>query len=298
MNPFMAGPSKPHEVLTPLPFPPFPSLPSFVSPSLAPIPNSSDEDDDYSDDEEYLAQAIHSVEQASLLSAGDEKGNLHLLYKGAIDLGCIPLGRYTDIISCLVYETVTTPRTVDRPARHNLRLALLLSVPLSHTVQTPPVPPVIASALPPRKRYPKEASTVIRVYLDIPNFPSKELALLSHASSCIQALLSYIYTTFDDARKLWEEALSLGTKWLSRLESPDGPLPALQLLQLLLTGKPANTDLHEYLASKNTERSLLKWETSLNAATAKLRNAAFMSITPACERIILWIDQMREWARM
>ena len=62
---------------------------------------------------------------------------------------------------------------------------------------------------------------------------------------------------------------------------------------LLMTGRPSRA-LHDFLASKMNERALGKWEHATAVALAGIKNM-FMSLTPATERALLLLDEIRAW---
>lgn len=245
INPFAAGFSKPYVPTKTLTLDRFPEV--FSAP--APSDESGDETDLIPDPE--IEQALGLVENPSILTLADEGGNLHLLYQGGISLGSIALGEGVDVIAAPVSKVITRPKTPFRPVSYALEICLLASVPCDR-FQT--CHPAIAAGLPPTVPTSEEASAVFKVSVQLPLLPSTEVAMLARASTCIKHLLSHAFEAFDEARKGWEEVRGMGNKWLDRLRDDSSLLPELQLTMLLLTGRPSNTNMHEYFASKNTER--------------------------------------------
>lgn len=283
-NPFLPGFQKPYVPAVPLSLAPFPTLATV-------LPLSSGHDEATAADESeneptltgYPKLAINPSEEAiaehsrladnpTLLTAGDEKGRLHLLLDGAISLGSVALGKHTDVISCFVQQTVSQNRTpFAQYPRHALQLSLLISVPTppaaptAAAVAAKQLPTAIQDALAGRGTLSSQSKTtghgsgdvqhVLRCLIELPSFPSSEIALLARAATQIKSLLSHALETFDEARKAWEEARELQIKWLDRLKDDEcATYPELQLLLLLLTGRPGNSNMHDYLAGKNTER--------------------------------------------
>lgn len=307
VNPFAPGFSKPYVPETTFALGRFPSVPQVTLPDL------NDDELDLIPDRE-TEEALGIIEHPSVLALGDDSGNLQFLYKGAIDLGSIKLGEGLDIIAAPVARTIITPKTPFKPVNYSVELLVLASVPhqaaaTTHNSLAPHVMPLAASA--------PGASSVVQFSIRVPHLPSSELSMLERASTSVRALLSHAYEAFDEARKGWEEVRGLGKKWLDRLkEEPDPVLPELQLLTLLLTGRPFNNNMHEYFASKNTERvrpecdvlhsssptdvkalqNLETWETNHLKAAARIRDTAFQHLNPVYERLTLWLTQMRGWA--
>ena len=219
--------------------------------------------DSFQGEDEFESTLVDDIEEQrslwnpTMLMAGDEKGNLHLLFGGAISLGTISLGKQTDIISAFIANTATKSATPLSRTSHCLTLSLLISVPTNSTSQIPGLPAPILNVMPPRKAFSQQTQIVMRCLMKIPNCPSEEITLLARAATGIRASLSHAFEALDDARKAWEEAKEMGQKWLHRLKEDSHAasiVPSYQLLTLLLTGRPANTNLHDYFASKNTEK--------------------------------------------
>lgn len=265
----------------PLSIPPFPTL-ARTSP-LSPghdKPTAGDESENeptltgypiagINGSEEAIAEHNRLADNPTLLTAGDEKGRLHLLLGGAISLGSIALGKHTDIISCFVQQTLSHPRTpFSQYPRHALQLSLLVSVPTPTAAPAAAaaaqLPAVIHAALSARSTSSPNGKTtghgsgdvqhVLRCTIELPSFPSSEITLLARAATQMKSLLAHALEAFDEARKAWEEARELQVKWLDRLKDDCETYPELQLLLLLLTGRPGTSSMHDYLAGKNTER--------------------------------------------
>lgn len=183
----------------------------------------------------------------------DETGRLHFLYKGAISLGSIQLGEGVGIIATPIEEVNISPKTPFRPISYDLNMSILASVPHDRVDSSHPAIVAGLSDISPTS---EGASTVFRLSIKLPDFPSNKVSMLATASTSIRNLLKHAFEAFDEARKGWEEVRGLGNKWLDRLKDDDSAslLPELQLAMLLLTGRPSNTNMHEYFASKNTER--------------------------------------------
>lgn len=188
------------------------------------------------------------VENPTLLLLGQD-GNLHLLYDGAISCGFIKLGENVDIISASISKVVQKPKTPFKPVHYASQLSVIASVETGHQAD---YPPAIAAVVPDQE---SSAGTVLHLNIQVPHLPSTEVSALARASTAINHLLGHAFEAFDEARKGWEEVRIMGKKWLDRLtDESHSLLPEYQLLTLLLTGRPSNTNMHEYFASKNTER--------------------------------------------
>ena len=215
-------------------------------------------DDELKGSQEDDAENERNIWSPTLLMAGDERGNLHFLLGGAISLGTINLGKQTDIISAFIANSRSKPGTPLSPTSHNLSISVLMSVPNPYSTGThlPALPGAVLDAMLPRKDLSQGTQTVMRCLIDIPHFPSEEITSLARAASAFRICLSLAFEALDDARKAWEEAKEMGRKWLDRLKDDESAnLPSFQLILLLLTGRPANANMHDYLASKNTERA-------------------------------------------
>ena len=280
-NPFLPGFQKPYVPAVPLAVPPLPTLPrtSPLSPGSDDPPTADENENEptltgyptpgVNGSEEAIAEHNRLADNPTLLTAGDERGRLHLLLGGAISLGSVALGKHTDIISCFVQQTRSHARTpFAQYPRHGLQLSLLVSVPTPPAAPaaaaTTQLPAVLQAAIALRSTPPPHAKTaghgsgdvqhVLRCTIELPSFPSSEITLLARAATQIQSLLAHALEAFDEARKAWEEARELQIKWLDRLKDDCAMYPELQLLLLLLTGRPGTSNMHDYLAGKNTER--------------------------------------------
>lgn len=282
-HPFLQGLQKPFVPNTAFEMPAFPTLPGIHKASPGSAPEDGEDVDNsltWNEEEDGSLVLASKTETPNTLFAGDEYGRLHLLYGGSISLGAIELGKETDIISAFLCgpPRVTRQKSPFNPrASYATTLSLLVSVPLDTARESDlPEPVLEALHLAPRPpatgrkgqhlnasaEHPDQsgAQAVLRLTVDIPSFPSSELALLARASSNISSLLSHAFEPFDQARQAWEEANSLARQWLGRLQDdPDagtheGKSPQLKLLLLLLTGRPVDTDMHDFFANKNSER--------------------------------------------
>jgi len=249
VNPFAAGFSKPYVPTVNFALQSFPTLPRTVA-SAFESQGSEDEVDLVPDDS--TKEALRLVENPSLLLCGHEDGSLHLLWEGAIDLGRVNLGPDVDIISASLTSSTIHPKTPFRRISHSTNICVLASIP---STATDTCHTAISQILPRQTSDLQDASTVAKFNLHLPNFPSPEISQLAQASTSIRKLLAHAFEAFDEGRKAWEEVRGMSKKWLGRLqEDSQSPLPEMQLLTLLLTGRPSNTNMHEYFASKNTER--------------------------------------------
>lgn len=222
------------------------------------------------------------VDELSLLVAGDEGGRVHLFLNGSVLLGSIEVGQP-------VRGSQVLPSTPGAPSQ---ALAVLLESGTALSLRT------VDLALPPA------------------------LVVLAAQSSMLRSALQHAMDALQHARVGWDESRRIGKGWLGRLsetsraqastflpspayldkvralrEPPDtAPQPPVsQLLLLLMTGR-ASAPLHDFLASKMNERVLSKWETTTASALEDLRKAAFASVVPAVERVVVLVDELRAWA--
>lgn len=281
-NPFtQGGLQKPFVPAEPFNLPPFPKLPDKHTASPAAQDLDATEDSEAWNDEED-AEAVGLATKTdcpTVLFAGDERGRLHLLYGGSILLGSLSFGEKTDIISAFICGPPSTTRQqspFNSRSQCSTTVSLLVSVPHANAHDSN-IPPTLLETLGLPQRLPPTAKgrrqspivqeqqeesaeqSVLRLIVEIASFPSPELSLLSRAATGIASILSHAFEAIDAARQAWEEAQDLGGKWVGRLKDDDDGVtevksPELKLLLLLLTGRPANTDMHEMFANKNSER--------------------------------------------
>lgn len=261
----MHGLNKPFVPALSFKMPPFPSLAAMTSPIPDSTPSMPDEEQpslNLEDDQSAEFERPGEIWNPTIAFIGDDRGNLNFLLGAAVPLGALNLGKHTDIISCFVLKSKSTDTNPYRTrARHNLVLSALVSIPLNSINQNPPLPAMITDALPKNAGHrSSRTQSVLRLQIRLPSHPSYEMTLLARAASAIHDLLAALYTFLDDARKAWEESLEQAERWLGRLKDDDGEnfRVDLQLLMLLLTGRPSGMNMHEYLASKNTERVRLR----------------------------------------
>lgn len=246
INPFAAGFSKPYVPAVPFSLGRFPAVPSSDTPD-SDMRNVEEEPDLIPDGE--AEEELRLVENPTLLTLG-HSGSLHLLYNGAVVLGSIDLGSDVDIIAAAISRVITKPKTPFNRATHALELSVIASAGQQDGAK---YPHAVGAALP--QGVPSDVATVMNLTVRIPRLPSIEVSNLARASTAINTLLAHAFEAFDEARKGWEEVRGMGRKWLDRLrDDSHSLLPELQLLTLLLTGRPSNANMHEYFASKNTER--------------------------------------------
>lgn len=231
------------------------NLPSLVPPRRNLVDADSDSEDvDGIDFRDEALEAELKAWKPTLLLAGDGSGRLHLLLDGTVSLGSVMLGQDADIIAASIAGLHATAPSPLRPAMYSLTVSILMSI--STTMPLDHIPAAISSCLQlSPSNTPANSQTVIHCFADIPHSPSQETNNLARACSAIQTLLAHATEAFDIARKAWEESNQMRKRWLDRLNDDQPGMSAmLQLLMLLLTGKPVNNNLHEFFASANTQR--------------------------------------------
>ena len=69
------------------------------------------------------------------------------------------------------------------------------------------------------------------------------------------------------------------------------------LSALLLTGRPSD-GLADVLSSQQQSVSLNRWETSMSDALVKIRDYCDRRIAPACQRLLVLLQDVRGWAAL
>lgn len=227
----------------------------------------------------------------SLLIVGDDHGLLHLYLAGSVLLGSINLEPgYTVVGASLLSPRPDTPATTTR-----------LSVLLSSSS---------ASNIP-------QLSTSTLAFAVPPS-----LEVFVHHSTQLRLSISHAFEALQEARSLWDESRRVSKAWVARLAdlvtshggTSSGALgdflcsddswwfdeketnPPITLLLLLLVQGRASKAVHALLASKPNERVLAKLESSTASALEKLRQVTYMSIAPAIEQVILFLEELKSWA--
>lgn len=144
--------------------------------------------------------------------------------------------------------------------------------------------------------------------------PSSATSENLRLSSLASQLLTSAIKAFEGACSAWKDAREQGRRFISKVEdmgkAQDVVLEArYQLGMLLLSGRP-NDALRDFLGTKNTERvsltrhsrgtaahtigqALVKWESSMNAAILKLREAIYQTLVPTLERLMIIANDRR-----
>ncbi|GAA5850232.1 hypothetical protein JCM8547_001052 [Rhodosporidiobolus lusitaniae] len=202
----------------------------------------------------------------TLLVVGDSEGKVHLYLGGSVFLGSFPASLSSSSPSSILHLSL-----LPSSSPTSLRLALYSS-PTPSSLSLHP----LSLTLPP------SLSSIVAL----------STALHSHTLHAFSAL--------QEARNAWDEARRIGKGWLVRLADVSRPHgithpPHLQLLLLLTTGRPS-ASLHDFLASKMNERGLVKWEFAMSAALGRLRSVGWTSLAPACERVVVMIEEVLAWS--
>ncbi|KAG8875903.1 hypothetical protein FRB97_004639 [Tulasnella sp. 331] len=210
--------------------------------------------------------------QNSLLIVSDDIGHLHMFLEGSYPLGQVDVGRKCSTIS------VIKP-SLEKP------------VLLAHNIAG-------------------HSTNLLPTSIELPLLASPSLRSVSKMSSSVRALLVYIARTLEDMRRAWFGTDSLdggrdaGKKWLKLLEEKEKQLDGrkkthaiYELTNLLFTGKTSGA-MREFLggSGKLSERGMAQWESTVHGALTVLQESAERKLAPACERLVILLEEIRGWS--
>ncbi|KIO23930.1 hypothetical protein M407DRAFT_26630 [Tulasnella calospora MUT 4182] len=164
----------------------------------------------------------------------------------------------------------------------------------------------------PKRTRPNAPSTSpAPVMLRFPLLESQSLKNVAKVSTTVRTLLSYIIKVLEEMRKAWfgteslEGGRDVGRKWIKVLEEQermfDGATtktnPIWELTNLLFTGKTSGA-MREFLGGhgKLSERGMAQWESTVQGSLTILQESAERRVSPACERLIIVLEEARGWA--
>ncbi|KAG8951639.1 hypothetical protein FRC04_005927 [Tulasnella sp. 424] len=147
--------------------------------------------------------------------------------------------------------------------------------------------------------------------LRFPLLDSQSLKNVAKVSTTVRTLLSYIIKVLEEMRKAWfgteslEGGRDVGRKWIKVLEEQERAFegatsktnPIWELTNLLFTGKTSGA-MREFLGGhgKLSERGMAQWEATVQGSLTILQESAERRISPACERLIIVLEEVRGWA--
>ncbi|KAG8962414.1 hypothetical protein FRC00_009620 [Tulasnella sp. 408] len=147
--------------------------------------------------------------------------------------------------------------------------------------------------------------------LRFPLLESQSLKNVAKVSTTVRTLLAYIIKVLEEMRKAWfgteslEGGRDVGRKWIKVLEEQermfDGATsktnPIWELTNLLFTGKTSGA-MREFLGGhgKLSERGMAQWESTVQGSLTVLQESAERRVSPACERLIIVLEEVRGWA--
>ncbi|CAE6462052.1 unnamed protein product [Rhizoctonia solani] len=146
----------------------------------------------------------------------------------------------------------------------------------------------------------------------VPLATTPETLKVARASSTVKALLEYIHLGIEELEVIWcgrpkdgrGGVKDVGSFWaqiiLEKERAHAGRVtlgPIAQLTLLLLTGR-ATDSLQDFLGGggKLTDRSINHWEQMVSHALIRMRDYASQRITPAAERMVVVLEEIRGWA--
>ncbi|WOO81875.1 uncharacterized protein LOC62_04G005390 [Vanrija pseudolonga] len=130
--------------------------------------------------------------------------------------------------------------------------------------------------------------------------PRSTLALAESADK-LETLLDVILRGLEAAQNAFKESEKQTMIWREELETcaeqqgmstPDVHADLFRLLMISRSG-PA---VAEWLGNRMTNRTVAKWESTLETAFSTIKKVITESITPALERIMLVLDEMAGWS--
>ncbi|KAG8908102.1 hypothetical protein FRB99_000546 [Tulasnella sp. 403] len=139
---------------------------------------------------------------------------------------------------------------------------------------------------------------------------SSSLRHVAKASTTVCALLTYLTKVLEEMRRAWFGTPSLeggretGRKWIRVLEEKEEMFegatktnPIFELTNLLFTGKTSGA-MREFLggSGKLSERGMAQWEATVQGALSVLQESAERRLSPACERLIIVLEEVRGWS--
>ncbi|CAE7060759.1 unnamed protein product [Rhizoctonia solani] len=146
----------------------------------------------------------------------------------------------------------------------------------------------------------------------VPLATTPETLKVARASSTVKALLEYIHLGIEELEIIWcgrskdgrGGVRDVGSFWykiiLEKERAHAGRItlgPIAQLTLLLLTGR-ATDSLQDFLGGggKLTDRSINHWEQIVSHALIRMRDYASQRISPAAERMVIVLEEIRGWA--
>ncbi|KAI0778173.1 anaphase-promoting complex, cyclosome, subunit 4-domain-containing protein [Trametes elegans] len=231
------------------------------------------------DTQQTFPEAVDETDDTnvnSILAVSDDVGNIHLFLEGSYPLGHIPMGGEA------------TPRTL-----YKLREYFFVHAGPASDPESPAV-------------------TLQPLVFKLPYLTGRHYRDVARVSSAARELVWYSIRVVKEMRAVWfgsdtnAGARDMGPKWVRALEERqrnefghEEPFALLDMTCLLTTGRTSEA-LLDYLGSGEImgERSLQRWEMIMGEALTRLRDLAEKRVAPACQRLLLLLQEVRGWAEL
>ncbi|KAL1412364.1 hypothetical protein Q8F55_000108 [Vanrija albida] len=168
---------------------------------------------------------------------------------------------------------------------------------------TPRVLPDVLAISPPRNAGPSASLLTGTLLLadGTPAPPPPSTLALAESADMLETLLDIILRGLEAAQNAFKESEKQTMIWREELETcaeqqgmstPDVHADLFRLLMISRSG-PA---VSEWLGNRMTNRTVAKWESTLETAFSTIKKVITESISPALERIMLVLDEMAGWS--
>ncbi|KAG6899924.1 hypothetical protein C0993_005314 [Termitomyces sp. T159_Od127] len=220
---------------------------------------------------------VDNINVNSLLVFADSGGLMHYYLDGTFPLGTIAMGSDLFVNSLIKDRTTST-------------FIVYYATKIQETI----------------------ATSLHPIIVDAPLLDKRYIRDMAKLSSTARELVWYCMNTVKEMHETWvgsetfDGARHLGSKWIQALEAKQKdhfgqiqPNAILDLTTLLVTGRATDSVL-DFLGSgeQMSERGILKWESTMTEALAKLRDYSEKRITPACQRLHLVLEEIQGWAQL
>ncbi|KAI0348023.1 hypothetical protein BDW22DRAFT_1319603 [Trametopsis cervina] len=211
----------------------------------------------------------------SILVASDDAGEIYIFLDGSYALGVIELDAPCSVVSMRKRQNTAL---FLHPQVHT-------AVDISHTASRPAI-------------------------LHTPFLGRRFLRDMARASSSCRELMWYALRVVKEMRSAWygsdttTGARDLGSSWIKALEKKQTeqfgvqePSALLDLTLLLATGKPSEAVSDLFGSGEQmSERGLQKWESNVTEALMKLRDYSSRRMVPACQRLLILLQEVYGWS--
>lgn len=220
---------------------------------------------------------LHDANFNSILAIADDLGHVHCFLEGTYPLGAVRVSP----------ETLTPSLFKD-----------------------PKLPEFFAH---PQKTPDNEITATLQpVAVGFPLLKTRMPRDLAKLSSTTRELVWYVTRVVKEMRGVWfgsetsNGAREIGPKWIRALEArqkeqfgQEEPSSILDLTSLLVTGRVSES-LADFLGSGDqmSDRGIQKWDSTVTEALIKLRDFSEKRVAPACQRIVLVLQEVLGWAQL